>query len=324
MTLKPCLLILLLAAMPQSWAQPGAGNLDVQWTGGAEDCALSPPPLQVHAHDAKTFILRQDPCAHFEANFLYLLVGTDKALLIDSGAVADPERMPLADTVQALLRRDGQPTLPLVVAHTHGHGDHRAGDAQFRSLPSAHVVPADLAGVRAFFGLDTWPGGVGELDLGDRIVDVLPAPGHHPAHLVFHDRRTQLVFTGDFLLPGRLMVDDIAAYRESAARIAAFFEDRPVAHVLGGHVELDVHGRLYPRGSTHHPGERALPLARQDLLALPRALDDFNGFHARHDNFIVTNPMNDLVALCAALVVLLALVGWGLVRVIRRRRRRAG
>src|SRR5438477_10854010 len=33
-----------------------------------------------------------------EANFLYLLVGSQKALLIDTGAVADPAKMPLAQT----------------------------------------------------------------------------------------------------------------------------------------------------------------------------------------------------------------------------------
>jgi hydroxyacylglutathione hydrolase len=34
-----------------------------------------------------TFILRQNPCADFEVNFIYLLVGCNKALLIDTGAV---------------------------------------------------------------------------------------------------------------------------------------------------------------------------------------------------------------------------------------------
>jgi hydroxyacylglutathione hydrolase len=66
--------------------------MDVCWNKGAPDCTATPQdPLQVHAYDPQTFILRQSPCAHFEANFLYLLVGSDKALLIDTGAVADPK-----------------------------------------------------------------------------------------------------------------------------------------------------------------------------------------------------------------------------------------
>lgn len=317
-----CLLLLLLLALPAGQALSAPGDIDVRWTAGAADCeANRPPPLQVHTWDRDTFILRQDPCVHFEANFLYLLVGDDRALLIDSGAVAEPARMPLADTVRGLLQRDGRPMLPLVVAHTHGHGDHRAGDAQLASLPSTQVVPTDTEGMRAFFGFDAWPDGVATIDLGDRIIDVFPAPGHHPDHVLFHDRRNALLFTGDFLLPGRLLVDDLAAYRESAGRVAAFFGDRAVRHVLGGHVELDARGDAYPHGATHHPDERPLPLSRADLMALPAALADFNGFHARHASFIVVDPMHMLAALAAVVVLLAGLLGWGLVRFVRRRRR---
>jgi hydroxyacylglutathione hydrolase len=91
-------------------------------------------PPQVHAYDPQTFILRQSPCAHFEANFLYLLVGSDKALLIDTGAVADPKEMPLAKTILELLPDKDHQKLSLLVAHTHSHLDHRAGDPQFASL----------------------------------------------------------------------------------------------------------------------------------------------------------------------------------------------
>ena len=52
---------------------------------------------------AANFILRQSLCASFEGNFLYLLVGSDKALLIDTGAIADPKKMPLAKTILELL-----------------------------------------------------------------------------------------------------------------------------------------------------------------------------------------------------------------------------
>src|SRR5690606_14693753 len=145
-----------------------------------------------------------------------------KALLIDTGAVEDPEQMPLAKTVLALLPdRDGS-RIPLVVAHSHGHRDHHAGDSQFASLPSVQVVTVALEGMQSFFGFEAWPDDIAHLDLGGRRVDVIPAPGHHPGHVVFYDDKTGLVFSGDFLLPGRLLVDDAAAYRESATRIADF------------------------------------------------------------------------------------------------------
>ena len=87
-------------------------SVPAQWNIGAENCAASPQaPLQVHAYEPQTFILRQNPCANPEANFIYLLVGSQKALLIDT--VADSIKMPLAQTVLSLLPvKDGvQPSL---------------------------------------------------------------------------------------------------------------------------------------------------------------------------------------------------------------------
>src|SRR4029077_6288987 len=119
------------------WSQPVPGSLDVRWNEGAADCNATPQDLlQVHQYEPQTFILRQSPCADFEANFIYLLLGSDKALLIDTGAVADPKAMPLAKTVLELLPDTGDKKLPLLVAHTHRHLDHRAGDPQFAPLPS--------------------------------------------------------------------------------------------------------------------------------------------------------------------------------------------
>ena len=51
------------------FAETVPGSLPAQWNIGAEDCAASPqPPLQVHRYESTTFILRQSPCADFEAN----------------------------------------------------------------------------------------------------------------------------------------------------------------------------------------------------------------------------------------------------------------
>lgn len=318
-------IVALLAALLWGTAVAGtpARPLDVTWNAGAQDCDVSrEPPLQVHRVDATTFILRQNPCVSFEANFLYLLVGGERALLIDSGAVADPARMPLVSTVMALLPRRGDAALPLLVAHTHSHRDHREGDAQFAGRPGVEIVPPDREGVRRHFGFDRWPEGVARLDLGGRVVHVLPAPGHNENHVVFLDEGTGLLFTGDFLLPGRLTVDDAAAFEASARRVAAFVRDRPVSHVLGGHVELDADGNVYPHGATFHPRERRLELARTDLMALPGALAEFNGLHSRHANFVITNPKHNLAVLAALALLVLALSARGVVRLLRRRRER--
>jgi len=309
-------------AVPVS-GEPVEGTLPLQWNIGAADCKASPqPPLQVHAYEPQTFILRQSPCANFEANFLYLLLGSDKALLIDTGAVADPKEMPLAKTILELLPDKDQKKLPLLVAHTHRHLDHRAGDPQFASLPSVQMVPIDLEGVRAFFGFTDWPNGIAHLDLGGRTVDVIPTPGHNPTHVAFYDSRTGILFSGDFLLPGRLLIEDAAAYRESALRVVEFLKTRPLTHILGGHIELDAAGHAYRFGSHYHPNEHRLELVREDLTALPAAFESFNGFYARHPNYILTNPIHNLVALAIIAVGVLILIVWGVRRLLRRRQRR--
>ena len=317
------LLLALLFAPSVAAAQLVPGNLDVHWNEGAKDCAATPqPPLQIHAYEPQTLILRHSPCADFEANFLYLLIGTQKALLIDTGAVTDPNRMPLAKTVMQLLPDVGGAKLPLLVVHTHKHLDHRSGDAQFQGLPGVQLIPADLDSVRNFFGFQQWPEGVAHIDLGGRIVDVLPTPGHQFCHIAFYDNRTALVFSGDFLIPGRLLVDDADAYHASALRLIQFLQDRPVSHILGAHIELDAQGDTYWFGTQYHPNERALALSKEDLLAMPAAFEHFNGFYARYPDFVLFNSIRILIVEAVVVLALLVSVIWFAVRFWKRRRQR--
>jgi hydroxyacylglutathione hydrolase len=86
-------LLAFLTASATAFSQLVPGSLDVHWNKGAKDCAANlQPPLQVHAYDeSQTLILRQSPCADFEANFLYLLIGSSKALLIRYGSGRGPK-----------------------------------------------------------------------------------------------------------------------------------------------------------------------------------------------------------------------------------------
>ena len=310
----------LLLTATLAWPQPVPGSLDVHWNEGAADCKATPQePLQVHRYEAQTFILRQSPCADFEANFIYLLIGSDKALLIDTGAVADPKPMPLAKTILELLPEKNHQKLPLLVVHTHRHLDHRAGDPQFASFSSTQVVPFNLDGVRAFFGFINWPNGIGHVDLGGRTVDVIPTPGHNETHVAFYDDRTGILFSGDFLMPARLLIDDAAAYHESALRVIDFLKTRPLTHILGGHIELNAAGRAYRFGSHYHPNEHRLELVRADLTALPAAFEHFNGFYARYPKYILTNPIHNLLAMAFIGVTALIFIVWGVRRLLRRR-----
>src|SRR5439155_9127747 len=97
----------------------------------------------------------------------------------------------------------------------------------------------------------------------------IPTPGHNQTHVAFYDSRTGILFSGDFLMPGRLLIEDAAAYHESALRIVDFLKTRPLTHILGGHIELNTAGHAYRFGYHYHPNERQVVLAREDLTAFP-------------------------------------------------------
>jgi glyoxylase-like metal-dependent hydrolase (beta-lactamase superfamily II) len=281
--------------------------MDVHWHEGSEDCNKNPPPpIQVHRYNADTFILRESLCATYEAPFIYLLIGKTKALLIDTGAVTDAKSMPLAQTVISLLANAGA-RLPIMVVHTHGHLDHRSGDGQFRALPDVEIVPTDLASVKSRFGLADWPNGIGQIDLGDRVIDVIPTPGHYSSHVAFYDRQTGLFFSGDFLLPGRLLIEDTEADIASARRVVEFVAERPVTYVLGAHIELDDSGKVF-LGTRYHPNERPLQLTKQDLLALPGIVSGFNGFYAKRGVYVLMNQNRILILLGVVAVILLVAI----------------
>lgn len=104
------------------------------WIHGAHDCATSTDPLvQVYQFDQDTFIFRVSKCFSFEGNFVYLLFGSQRAILFDTGPGPDPrseqEILPIRQVVEAAIesrRRNRAREVPidLIVAHTHGHGDH--------------------------------------------------------------------------------------------------------------------------------------------------------------------------------------------------------
>lgn len=284
-SIRFALSLLLAAGLLQTslsgWSQLVPGSMDVRWNEGASNCANDPqPPLQVHRYNSQTLILRENPCATFEAPFLYLLIGAREALLIDTGDVADPNQMPLAKTVMSLLPGDTSAKISLLVVHTHRHGDHHAGDGQFTHLANLQVVGFDMDNVRNYYNFVDWPNGLAQIDLGDRTVDVMPTPGHNETEVSFYDRNTGMFFSGDSLMPGRLLIDNISADLASAERVAAFVKDRPISFVLGGHIEPNSKGDTFPWASHYHPHEHVLQMTKDDLLALPAALRSFNGFYS--------------------------------------------
>jgi hydroxyacylglutathione hydrolase len=251
------------------------GTFPAEWVTGGPRCTEI-ADWQVHEYNSNFYILRESGCTHYEKPFLYLIFGRERALLVDTGAGS----VDTAGFVQRLIAKHGP--LPLVVAHSHGHGDHVAGDAGFQTMEGVTFVPASTEAEQRAFGIAKWPEDAGFIDLGDRIVDVLAIPGHHPAHVAYYDRKTGILLTGDHLYPGRLYVSDFGAYLASTRRLVEFTATRPVAHILGCHIEQSATPYVdYPVGTKYQPREHTLELGRAQLLELLAALDAMRGAPAR-------------------------------------------
>ena len=64
----------------------------------------------------------------------------------------------------------------------------------------------------------------------------------------------------------------------------------------------------------------ALALRVLLLIALPAAFESFNGFYARHPNYILSNPIRNLVAQAMVALAVLILIAWAVRRLLLRRR----
>ncbi|MDF3300212.1 MBL fold metallo-hydrolase [Streptomyces tropicalis] len=259
---------------------PRPRGLDVRWIHGSPSAKHNTDPdIQVHAYDDHTYILRQNMAIDYEAPFLFLLFGNDRAVLIDTGATASAAFFPLRRVVDELvdgwLARHPRDGYRLLVLHTHPHRDHVAGDGQFAGRPGTTVVGADLATARRYFGFGEDPGSVARVDLGGRVLEVLATPGHHAAAVTYHDPWTGFLLTGDTVYPGRLYIEDWPAFTRSLDRLIEFCDRRRVTHVLGCHIEMTRQpGVDYPIRTTHQPDEPPLQLAAGHLREIRAAIED--------------------------------------------------
>ena len=238
------------------------------WIDGTAD---SEPETQVQRIDGDTFVIRQSVKTNFEAPFLYLLFGEDRALLLDTGAGGLKIRPTVERLISEWRAKHGGRAIHLVIAHSHSHGDHHAGDDEFRDRPDTDIVGLSPEQVAAFFHIADWPRRDAPFDLGKRILTIIPTPGHEPAHIMVYDARTQLLLSGDMLYPGRLYVplDRFDEFRASADRLAVFAEGHPIRALLGAHIEMTTSsGQDYAMAAAAHPSEHplALPAAAIDEL----------------------------------------------------------
>ncbi len=175
----------------------------------------------------------------------YLILGTDRALLFDTGLGIG--------SITAVVR--DLTTLPVAVLNSHTHYDHVGGNPEFdhilaRDTPYAaansrgfshqelagEVAPDALcrplpAGfdsasfhTRPYAPTEQVAGGT-RIGLGGRTVEVLETPGHTPDAVALVDRVAGLLWTGDSFYEGPIWLyvpeTDLDAYARSVDRMAA-------------------------------------------------------------------------------------------------------
>jgi glyoxylase-like metal-dependent hydrolase (beta-lactamase superfamily II) len=261
-----------LSAQPPTPPVLEKGTLPEHWTTGGPNC-MEMQEYYIHAYNPNFYILRQSGCTDYEKPFVYLIFGADKAMLWDTGSRNSRIREAVDRLIGRWLVDNKRASIPLIVMHSHKHGDHIAGDAQFADRPDTTLVKPDLASVKAFFGFQSWPEQVAVFDLGGRPMDLLPIPGHTDDSFALYDRRTGILLTGDTVYPGRLYVADFDSFKASIHRLAAFTADKPIAHVLGNHIEQTTTPFVdYPVRTKYQPEEHELALSAGAILEIDRAL----------------------------------------------------
>ena len=118
---------------------------------------------------------------------MYLVVGRDKALLIDTGNPGNisPEE------IKALT------PLPLLVVNTHAHPDHSGSNNAFGKV---YIHEADLESGKRYSGdnVELIPIKEGYVfDLGGKKLEVIEVRGHTPGSICLLDAQDKLLFGGD-------------------------------------------------------------------------------------------------------------------------------
>jgi len=259
---------------------PIAQLANYSWGSGSVDCKKdNNPAIETVKYNENTYIFRQNKCVHYEAPFIYLLIGKQKALVIDTGATADPQQFPLAKTITNILANHPltqSDTYETIVAHSHSHSDHIAGDEQFKNIKNMRVVtPKSVQAVSEVFGLTQWPQNNAEFDLGDRRITVIPTPGHQTEAIAIYDNQTQWLLTGDTFYPGRLYIKDWLAYKTSTNKLTKFSQNHHISAILGAHIEMSAQANKdYKMGSTYQPNEASLVLYKSDLERLNSKINE--------------------------------------------------
>lgn len=231
---------------------------------------------------------------HWEETHCYLLIGTESALLIDTGlGVSD-----IKDVVGRYT------SLPVIVATTHVHWDHIGGHSLFDDiavhaaevpwlsrfpLPREAVINSltcrpcafpdgfDIARYRVFQGAPSRILRDGQrIDLGNRTVTAVHTPGHSPGHCCFYEADRRYLFSGDLVYRGCLDAfypsTNPVEFMHSVEKVNRLAVDR----VLPAHHSPDI-----PVSLTDEIAAAFRSLYNRNALVQGNGIFDFGSFQIR-------------------------------------------
>ena len=279
-----------------------------QWIHGSKDCETNKDPaMEVFQYDESSYVLRQNKCLSYEAPFIYVLIGDEKILVVDTGATESANEFPLYKTIQSLnqkhLAQEQTNEREILVIHTHSHSDHYGADSQFIGKENVTVVEANSTGVNEFFDFKEWPNEQAKIELGGRSVTIIPTPGHQGEAISIYDTQTKWLLTGDTFYPGYIYVKDWNDYKNSISRLVSFTNNNTVSAILGAHIEMTNRaGEYYEIGTIFQPEESSLLLMPIDLATLNAKLEQTDEpVKISLDGFIV-EPLGALPKLISNIV----------------------
>lgn len=141
------------------------------------------------------------------ANFIYLLIGEEKAMLIDTGSAEGN----LREFVETITDK------PVMVVNTHGHFDHTGGNScwakAWMTKEAAEYAKVPFSPMhREWFESKGYPDyQIHELadgdiiELGNRQVEVIAIGAHSEGSIALLDRTSRAMFTGDELESGQVL-----------------------------------------------------------------------------------------------------------------------
>jgi glyoxylase-like metal-dependent hydrolase (beta-lactamase superfamily II) len=209
----------------------------------------------------------------FDNDKMYLLTGSQRALLIDAGMGSGD----LRGYVESFTG-----DLPLDVFITHGHPDHIARMGQFQADCDVYMHLDDLPMVQRFverLGFEIDLDQIEDVregfvfDLGDRQLEVYHVPGHSPGCQVLLDKENGMLFSGDAIGSNDPTIVDALWLQMSEDRVDQYLSTLQVfrSKVAGkikrtyaGHGAPCLHGEAY----LDHLEEAAQRLVDQGVQVL--------------------------------------------------------